>query len=133
MRRLPREAPCVLGRGAGACELEPHRFRVNGIRSSIVEPEFRTVIESEDGTVTINVFGELDMATCEELRCAIEAQYDAAIVVDLSGVTFMDSSGLAVLIRAQQHLEGALTVRAASKPVRSVFRVAGVSDLFDCR
>ena len=54
-----------------------------------------TVVVTEDGGQTVaHITGEIDIATCERLRDAIEPHLGPGqrVVLDLSGVTFMDSS-----------------------------------------
>ena len=58
---------------------------------------------SQDGTTRIALTGELDIATGPDLEQALEAQLALAatdIVLDLRGVTFIDSSGLRVVLVA---------------------------------
>jgi anti-sigma B factor antagonist len=82
------------------------------------------------------VRGELDMGTAPALDDALaEAirESDGALVVDLSGVEFLDSSGLQVLMRARALLgreDRALAVVCPFGRVRRVFELAGVSELF---
>jgi len=55
------------------------------------------------------------------------------LVVDLSGVTFIDSSGLAVLIRALQNVKeygGKLTLSGVNSNVRPVFEMARLDQVF---
>ena len=63
-----------------------------------------------DGTVVVAVTGELDMLTAPELRHAVAEQISAAslVVLDLDGVRFLGTSGLAALIelREQAHRAG---------------------------
>lgn len=60
------------------------------------------VIRSDDGsTVTVRPRGDLDLLTCPHLEQLTTAQIDvgvARLVMDLSEVTFLDSSALAVLV-----------------------------------
>jgi anti-sigma B factor antagonist len=80
--------------------------------------------------------GEVDLAVLP----AIEEQLDAAIresvgafVIDLTEVTFIDSTGLQALLRARALLgreDRALAVVCPHGPVRRVFELAGVSDVF---
>src|SRR6185369_5447303 len=59
----------------------------------------------------VAIAGELDMATVPRVEAALEVEPAAsagAVVVDLAGVTFMDSTGLAALVK----LEHALAARA---------------------
>ena len=55
------------------------------------------------------------------------------VVVDLSGVTFIDSSGLAVLIKAMQDIKeygGKLTLARINNNVRSIFEMARLDQVF---
>ena len=55
------------------------------------------------------------------------------IVVDLSGVTFIDSSGMAVLIRALQNMKeygGNLSLSGLSDQVRLIFEIARLDQVF---
>jgi anti-anti-sigma factor len=74
-----------------------------------------------DGHSTIRVTGEIDLATATELGRRLDSVIAAGTGdVDLSEVTFLDSSGLAVLLAARQGLcdeHHRLTVRSPSKPV----------------
>jgi anti-anti-sigma factor len=68
----------------------------------------------------------------EALEAAIR-ESTGAFVVDLTDVTFIDSSGLQVLLRARALLgreDRALALVCPHGPVRRVFELAGVSDVF---
>lgn len=54
-----------------------------------------------DGTLRLALAGELDLASCGALAARLEelAATSTPVHVDISGLTFIDSSGLAVLIR----------------------------------
>lgn len=55
------------------------------------------------------------------------------LVVDLSGVTFIDSSGVAVLIRALQNIQeygGKLSLRGMNDKVRPIFEIARLDQVF---
>jgi anti-sigma B factor antagonist len=57
----------------------------------------------------IAVFGELDLASAPELEAELERITGADIellVVDLSDLDFMDSTGLSILVRTHQRLTG---------------------------
>jgi anti-sigma B factor antagonist len=80
--------------------------------------------------------GEIDMDTAasafEAVTLAIQAG-DRHIVLDLSGVEFMDSSGLRELVAARHAaLENAirLEIRAPSNPVRDVLVLTGLDVVF---
>ena len=64
------------------------------------------------GTVAIALSGELDLASAEELDAVIQGAEEPDIgwiVVDLSDVSFIDSSGLSVLMHAKKRNSGRLS------------------------
>ena len=75
------------------------------------------------------VSGEIDIASAPALRFALETALDAGpqeLCVDLCATTFMDSSGLHVLVDAQQTAEGRLTIVCPPGNVRRVLDLTGV-------
>ena len=68
-----------------------------------LEPEFEVdVIEESRGTV-VTVSGELDVASSQVLEQELtKLRGTATLIVDLRGLTFIDSTGLGVLVRAHQ-------------------------------
>jgi anti-anti-sigma factor len=87
-------------------------------------------VESDDGTVRIRPEGEIDLATAPQLERAIGGLDGyARIVVDLRDVTFMDSSGLRLLIGldAAARRDGwTLMLRPGRQSVQRVFEVTGM-------
>ncbi len=83
----------------------------------MTEDDFSTEVAQEGDATVILVRGEIDMATCERLRDAIEPHLgpQQTIVLDLSGVRFMDSSCLHVLLQAR----GTLTADGGSLVLRN--------------
>ena len=83
---------------------------------------------------TIRVVGELDIATAPALAEALDSALgsDAAIVLlDLDGVTFIDSAGVRVVLRAVAEAEagGRLRVRRGhGEQVRRLFELVGAID-----
>jgi anti-anti-sigma factor len=84
----------------------------------------------------IVVEGELDLSSSSELRRRVEAALRAgrnSVVIDLSDVTHMDSTGLASLIAAHQLTEarrGRLALVITSESVRRTVEVRGLDRLF---
>jgi anti-sigma B factor antagonist len=82
------------------------------------------------------VRGEVDLATAPTLTEELEAAMrdgEGAFVVDLCDVSFLDSSGVRVLLHARAVLgrdERDLVVVCPPGPVRRIFEVAGIDDLF---
>jgi anti-anti-sigma factor len=94
------------------------------------------VVVIQDGRQVIaHVTGEIDMATCGRLRDAIEPYLGPAqrVVLDLSGVTFMDSSCLSVLLHARTTLTadgGSLVLRNPSRAAHRLLSVSGMEKAF---
>jgi anti-sigma B factor antagonist len=94
--------------------------------------------QTDDGSPVVVATGEIDMATApmleRELTSAIESG-DGAVVLDLSEVTFFDSSGLRVAIVAHRDLgERDRRLAVVCDPqgnVRRTFALAGLADVLD--
>jgi anti-sigma B factor antagonist len=88
------------------------------------------------GAPGVALSGDVDMAAVPEVEEALEAairESAGALVVDLTRVAFIDSTGLQVLLRARALLgreDRALVLVCPHGPVRRVFELAGVSDVF---
>jgi anti-sigma B factor antagonist len=90
-----------------------------------------------DGVVLVE--GELDIVTAAlleaELRAAV-ATASGDLVVDLSGISFMDSAGMNVLARIYKVLDGdnrSLILQNATGPVRRALEIGGASVFADLR
>ncbi len=93
-------------------------------------------VTSRDSAVTIALSGEIDHHGAREMMAqltdAIAERLPARLVLDLSGVTFMDSSGIAVLLRALRQMRqigGTLQVTNIPAQARRVLDAAGVGRL----
>lgn len=95
------------------------------------------VVCTEEGRVLrAELSGELDhhgaRAVMEELDRQIDAALPRKLTLDLSGLTFTDSSGIAVILRTYRRmsqLRGGMTVVHAPDQARRVFRAAGLEKL----
>ena len=91
---------------------------------------------SEDGVVTVTVVGEVDTFTAPVLRSTLDSQLELQpreLVIDLSGVQFLGSAGLAVLVETQKSSrsrEVALRLIASTRAVTRPLEVTGLNDLF---
>ena len=90
----------------------------------------------EDGTVTVTVVGEVDTFTAPVLRSSLDSQLEQSpreLVIDLSGVQFLGSAGLAVLVETQKSAKAkdvGLTLIATTRAVTRPLEVTGLIDLF---
>ena len=86
-------------------------------------------VERHNGTTVVTVAGEIDMATAAELReCLVGTQ--GHVIVDLRGVSFLDSSGIGTLASARTRLlktGGDLRLRKPQKIVRKALEVTGLA------
>lgn len=86
--------------------------------------------EARAGEIVIRPIGEVDVMTVQTLAdslSAAERQTDGGVVVDLSATTFLDSTGLHVLLGCQRRLERrsrSLRVICGQGPVRQVIETA---------
>src|SRR3954454_6308493 len=87
-------------------------------------------------TQLLAVSGELDLATVGDLRRRIQTAFatgPAQLVIDLSGVTHMDSTVLAELISGHQRamdLRGRLVLVVTAAPILRTLEIRGVVNLF---
>jgi anti-anti-sigma factor len=94
---------------------------------------FSAALQSLDGNAVVVLVGELDMDTAPQLVRVLDPLLEAGpaeIVLDFSGVTFIDSSGIAVLVGAQNHLDAQerhLRVQAPRPQALRVFEITGLS------
>jgi anti-sigma B factor antagonist len=85
--------------------------------------------------VVLRAMGEIDMSTApvlaEEFELALAAR-PALVVIDLSGITFFGSAGIAALLDAREQCAdagGSLRLVATSRPVLRSLEIAGVLEL----
>ncbi len=99
-------------------------------------PSNRLKLECSVDTVAVvlRVHGEIDLETTPafdaEILRIIEAQPER-VLIDLSGVEFIDSTGLSALIRADQGAAAngqQLSLRGGSSQVRRLFELTGLLD-----
>lgn len=90
----------------------------------------------ENRCLTATVSGELDHHRAKEVMEELDRQIDTALprslTLDLSELTFTDSSGIAVLLRTHHRmaqLNGSMTVIHTPEQANRVFRAAGLQAL----
>ncbi len=81
-----------------------------------------------DGTDVLTLHGEIDMSSAPDLELALDG-LGPEVVVDMRDVGFMDSSGIAVLVRASS--DGRRIRIHASRPVSRILDVTGLDDTFE--
>jgi anti-sigma B factor antagonist len=90
-----------------------------------------------NGESVVMLSGELDMATAPDLATVLDSVVGDGpekMVIDLSELSFIDSSGIAVLVTSQHRLieqNRHFTLRAARPHAMRVFEIAGLVDFLD--
>ncbi len=92
----------------------------------------------QDTTVVVRIVGEVDVAASPMLREAlvelIDGQGNLSIKLDLEHMTFIDSTGIGVLIGALRTLRrkgGTLTLTNPRPSTVRVLEIAGLTEIFD--
>ncbi len=94
-------------------------------------------IEERGDAVTVTLTGELDISNAagvENRLIALEEARPTSIVVDLRQVTFIDSTGLSLLINADSRARKSdrrLTILTGSGPVLRILRTVGLDERLD--
>jgi anti-sigma B factor antagonist len=85
--------------------------------------------------VVVRLSGELDLATVGPVRDYLLGLDDSIVTLDFCGVTFIDSTGVKLLVQLQEGLRergGKLVLYGIQPEQRRVLDAVGVVDFFDC-
>jgi anti-anti-sigma factor len=99
--------------------------------------QLRVSVEHREVDVIVHVDGELDPHTAPLLQHEVDALIASGaptILLDLSQLSFVDSSGLRVLIRAHQDVTrggGRLALRNPSPTARRLLDITGLTNLLE--
>ena len=94
----------------------------------------------QDGNLTVALTGEIDhhcaKSYIEVIAGTLEAYHPGICILDFTEVTFIDSSGIAVVINAYREMKklggGLLLTGIASQPMK-VFRAAGIDKIVEIK
>jgi anti-sigma B factor antagonist len=90
---------------------------------------------STDGDEVIVARGEIDISTAPHLWEALARLIERGhrdVVLDMAGVEFIDSQGIAVIVRAHKQVQpkgGSIIIRSPRRQARTVLEVTGLADL----
>ena len=104
------------------------------MRSELNIPALTIESTQQDGAQVVTLGGELDLRGVGEVETALAAAAESGrVCLDLSDLQFIDSTGLATVIRAHQTLTGAggrlAVVCRADGSVRRAFETTGLTTL----
>jgi len=97
----------------------------------VTEAQFS--VENEDAGPVVAVAGQLDLAVKDELR-AVLSPLTGVVTVDLTDVTFLDSSNIGVLVGVHKRLSsagGALRLRNPQDTPRLALETVGLQEWID--
>jgi anti-sigma B factor antagonist len=104
---------------------------------SFAEPRFRTrERDVDDRTTVISVEGEIHVSTAPEFSGVLAAALGrghTALVLDLTGVMFIDSTGLSVLLNALRRITragGAMSLVCSNPTVLRLFEITKLDSTF---
>ena len=97
-------------------------------------------IDIDEKSVTAYISGEIDHHNAAKLRNeideAVENAYPEILVLDFGGVSFMDSSGIGLVMgryKLMRNLSGKVIIQNAPKAIKKVMRMAGIEKLLSER
>jgi anti-anti-sigma factor len=96
-----------------------------------------TAAQLDDGVCIVAVRGELDLSTAPDLEGPLEdaiSSGNASVLIDLSACEFIDSTGIALIVRAWQRLDhgaegngkGRVVICSDNEQVRRVLEITGL-------
>ena len=86
----------------------------------------RLVVENRSGHVLVRALGELDLSSAPNLTSAAEDAFADGyrlLLLDLSGVTFMDSTGISAVLSVDREAQGREASAAIIAPSENALRV----------
>ena len=94
--------------------------------------QLRLSTRTRDASTVVALSGELDLATAQELDTYLDdvtTDDGPRVVLDMSGLTFMDSTGIRILIRHHRQTEergGRLAIAAPQPIVAKALKITGL-------
>jgi anti-sigma B factor antagonist len=96
-----------------------------------VWPEFSITVRDLPDVHVVTLRGELDVTSADGLSNSLVELAGSTLVVDLSGLTFMDSSGIGAVVRARNRIKaeglGDLVLTRPSAIVHKALEIVGLS------
>ena len=98
--------------------------------------ELSVTTSRKDDVSVVTVAGEVDVYTAAQLRAALDEEIASGrshLVVDLDGVSFLDSTGLGVLVgrlKLVRNSSGWLRIVCSNDRILRVFRITGLDKVF---
>jgi len=99
------------------------------------QPSFYYILQVESGFMLLQLFGRLDAARMSELdvNAFLADMGEKNCILDLTNLTFVDSSGLSLFLKLQKHLthnEKRFVICGLNNNVKQMFRITKLNRLF---
>ncbi len=89
--------------------------------------------QTADGALTYTLTGRLDTVTAPEFEVDLKRSLDGVsrLILDFSGLEYLSSSGLRVLLAAQKVMQrqGEMTLKNVNETIMEVFEITGFVDI----
>ena len=98
---------------------------------------FSATLAALDGNAVVALVGDLDLNSAPQLTRVLSTYIEngpAEVVLDFSGLSFIDSEGISVLITAQRSLNERgrrLIIRSARASALKLFEITGLTDILN--
>jgi anti-anti-sigma factor len=127
----------VLGSGDAARPFADQEVAVVAVSDELFTPGERFAVEWFGQVAVVTVAGEIDITNAEGLRDALLSALNAGaagLIADLTATTFLDSAGIAALVRAARRADAAdaaLRLAVTAPPVLRVLSLVGLDRLIE--
>ena len=93
---------------------------------------FNMHVEAHNGAPVVWLKGELDPASSPQLEACLQSLDGQRVTLDFSDLTFVDSSGISVLVRrCLSHGRESITVRSVRPAQMRVFEITRLNELLN--
>lgn len=113
-------------------DADPVRLGGGNLEGIRLETEFKDV----NGRQVLGVKGEIDVYTAPQFKEAVDKMVNAGqkhLLIDMSGVRYMDSSGFGALLSAMKRLKpdgGTISLINVSGPIDRILRITRLNQVF---
>ncbi len=104
---------------------------VDDVGGAALQAPLTLDIQRAAGMTLVAAAGEIDLSTRDSLRDCL-GRLDGRVVIDLAEVSYIDSSGIGVIIAARNHLTeraGGLFLRNVNAPITNILTIVGLDGL----